>query len=84
MNWISGIAVYLIVWWVVLFAVLPWGVEPVDEGDVARGHAHGAPKRPRLLLKMGVTTLVAAVAWVIIDLIILYGGISLRDPGAGP
>lgn len=78
MGWITGVTVYVIVWWVVLFAVLPWGVEQVGEDDVARGHAHGAPRRPRLLLKMAVTTVVAAVIWVIIDLIILYGGISFR------
>ena len=26
MNVATGIAIYFIIWWVVLFAVLPWGV----------------------------------------------------------
>lgn len=84
MGWVSGIAVYVIVWWVVLFAVLPWGVQPVDASDIARGHDQGAPQKPRLVLKMAVTTVIAALIWVIIDLIIRYGGISFRDMAAGP
>ena len=30
MGWISGIFVYFLIWWVVLFAVLPWGVQVPD------------------------------------------------------
>ena len=26
MQWIGSIFIYIVVWWVVLFAVLPWGV----------------------------------------------------------
>jgi len=38
------IAIYFIIWWVVLFAVLPWGVHSQEEsGDVAPGTDPGAP-----------------------------------------
>ena len=70
MGWISGIAVYFIIWWVVIFAVLPWGVQSAGDNDLAKGQERGAPKNPRILIKMAVTTVVAAVIWVIVYLII--------------
>jgi predicted secreted protein len=79
MGWVSGIAVYLIIWWVVIFAVLPWGVQSVGDDDVVEGQERGAPKNPRILMKMAATTVVAGVIWAIVYLIIEYGGISLRE-----
>jgi len=77
MGWVSGIVVYLITWWVVLFAVLPWGVRPPDEPEP--GHATSAPARPRLWMKFAVTTVVAAVIWLGIYGVIEAGWISFRE-----
>jgi predicted secreted protein len=63
MSWTTGIATYLVIWWVVIFAVLPWGIKVVGGEDVSRGHASSAPVRPRILAKMAVTSVVAAVLW---------------------
>ena len=61
MGWPLDIALYVIVWWLTFFAVLPWGVRPANEGE--QGHDSGAPANPRLLLKAAVTTAVAAALW---------------------
>jgi predicted secreted protein len=71
----SLIAIYFVVWWIVLFAVLPWGVRTQDEaGEVILGTTSSAPTRPRLVIKALVTSIVAAAVtaliWVIID---VYG-----------
>lgn len=79
MGWITGAAVYVIVWWVVLFAVLPWGVEPVSDDDVAKGHAASAPKRPRVLQKLLLTTVIAAVCWAVIYAIAVSDLITFRE-----
>ena len=68
----SLLAVYFVVWWIVLFAVLPWGVRTQDEeGDVTLGTMRSAPSRPLLIRKAIATTLVAAVIvgafWVAVD-----------------
>ena len=39
MGWLTGIVVYILVWWVTLFAVLPLWVTPAEPGDV--GHDAG-------------------------------------------
>jgi predicted secreted protein len=47
MGWPLDIALYVIVWWLAFFAVLPWGIRPANEGE--QGHDAGAPANPRLL-----------------------------------
>jgi predicted secreted protein len=62
MNVISLVAIYFVVWWVVLFAVLPWGVRTQEEeGDVVLGTTRSAPARPLMLRKVVATSIVAGV-----------------------
>jgi len=58
------IAIYLVIWWIVLFAVLPFGVKPAREGEL--GHDSGAPQKPHLLAKAGATTVLAALIWLLV------------------
>jgi len=53
-----GIAIYFIVWWTVLFAVLPIGVRTSEEAGekTTPGNAESAPHMPNLLPKMVATT----------------------------
>ena len=78
MNVWAGIAVYIVIWWVVIFMVLPWGVRPVGAEDIAKGHASSAPRQPRILTKMVVTTVIAALVWVGVYFLIESGAISFR------
>ena len=68
MTWFTGILVYLVVWWLVLFTVLPWGNKPPENPEP--GHAASAPERPRMWLKAAVTSAIAAVIWLAIYLAI--------------
>ena len=77
MGLVTGIAVYLVVWWLVLFTVLPWGVRPPDEPEP--GHVRSAPANPRLRLKFAVTTVLAAVVWAVIFVLVEIELISFRD-----
>ncbi len=79
MNWVTGLAVYAVVWWLVIFMVLPWGNRQIDPEDVARGQASGAPQKPRLLIKMAVTTVIAGIIWVIPYYVIESGWITFRS-----
>ena len=76
MGWISGIVVYLVVWWLVIFMVLPFGVKPPE--DPEPGHAPSAPDRPMLWRKAAATTVISAVVWVFIYLAIENGWVSFR------
>lgn len=63
MSWATGVMVYIVLWWTVLFAVLPLGVRRVEKPGT--GEEHGAPERPELLRKAIITSAVAAVFWVV-------------------
>jgi predicted secreted protein len=77
MNPVSGLVLYVIFWCVVLFAVLPWGVRPLEPSDP--GYGTGAPANPRLVKKMIATTLITAAIWLIIYLIVQTEILSFRD-----
>jgi len=58
----TAIAIFFLIWWVVLFAVLPWGIRSQhEEGDISEGTDPGAPAVPRLGRKLLWTTLVSVV-----------------------
>lgn len=76
MNWTFGIAAYVIIWWIIVFAVLPFGVRPAPEDDP--GHAAGAPANPRLPLKVAVTTVIAAIVWLLVYWAVNAGLMNFR------
>jgi predicted secreted protein len=57
----TALAILFLIWWVVLFAVLPWGVRRQDEagGEVVPGTDPGAPAVPHLARKLLWTTVVS-------------------------
>jgi predicted secreted protein len=76
-----GIAlVFLIVWWVVWFMVLPWGVKPPATPEP--GHATSAPERPMLVRKLLITTAIALVITGAIAGVVELGWLGLEDFGA--
>ena len=56
-----GIFVYLIIWWAVLFAVLPLGVKRQENPEP--GTDPGAPEKPMLLKKALITTVVSGIVF---------------------
>lgn len=78
MDWFSAAMTFVIVWWLVLFMVLPFGARPPDE--IVPGTAPSAPERPRMALKILITTLIALALTAAIAWIIESGLISFRPP----
>lgn len=69
-----GIAVFITIWWTVLFAVLPFGVRSQHEtGQVEHGTDPGAPIRPMLLKKALWTTAITAIIFAALYAWIVYG-----------
>ncbi|MEP0235457.1 DUF1467 family protein [Roseibium sp.] len=61
MSVVFAVAVYFMIWWIVLFAILPFGIHRSQEeaGEVLPGSEPSAPERPRFLRVIMLTTLVA-------------------------
>jgi predicted secreted protein len=75
MGIVGGTVVYVIVWVVILFMVLPFGVRQPDETEP--GHMPGAPENPRIGLKFAVTSGIAAVIWLALYFAVEYEVVSL-------
>lgn len=62
MTWVSVVALYFILWWLVLFATLPFGLKTQDDDDdVTLGTVSSAPKGPHMLRAFIRTTIVSAL-----------------------
>ena len=80
MSLATAFAIYFIIWWVVLFAVLPWGVRSQHEdGAIIPGSDPGAPTIPRLRRKLVWTTIVAAIVFAFWYVVYTYRLITLDD-----
>ncbi len=77
MDWFTACVVYVMVWWVLLFTVLPFWTRPRSEADEATGW-RGVPDRPMIARKLLVTTLLALVVWGAIMLVINSKYLSFR------
>lgn len=73
----SSIAIYVITWWLVLFAILPFGVRNREEASsdpsfLIPGTDAGAPQKPMLLKKLIATSLVSVPVAILLQLFIQY------------
>ncbi len=67
MSITTVLAIYFLIWWVTLFAVLPWGVRSQHEaGDMAPGTDPGAPTLSRMGMKLIWTTAIATAIFVLL------------------
>jgi predicted secreted protein len=69
------LAIYFVVWWTVLFAVLPFGVKSVETTE--SGHDSGAPVAPLLIKKCIATTVISAVLMLLFWWMLSSGAVDI-------
>jgi predicted secreted protein len=72
-------AIYIVVWWVVLFVVLPLGTSSETHEPPTDGSQWGAPKTPNLKRKFLTTTWVAILLWAFVMWLVYIGWMPLPD-----
>ena len=74
----TSIAIYFLIWWIVLFAVLPGACGRRAEGGGCTGHrSRVRPSCRRLMSKLLWTTIAAAVVWAICAVLYAKGLVTL-------
>ena len=68
MTFTLSLMVYVMIWVVLLFMILPWGVRIPE--TIKKGHATSAPEHPYIGLKLLVTSVASALLWVVAYLIL--------------
>lgn len=80
MNLTGGIVLYAVLWFVVMFVLLPIGQRSqADMGKVVPGTPPGAPHAPALIRKALIATLISAVIWGAAAAVILSGAVTFDD-----
>ena len=81
----EGIAIYLVIWWTTLFAVLPLGARShAEEGiSVPGGGDPSSPVNPNLKRKFFTTTWVSAILFAILWVVLTFHLVTLPNiPGS--
>ncbi|WP_339747036.1 DUF1467 family protein [uncultured Maricaulis sp.] len=80
----NGVVVFLLIWWVMLFPMLPIGVtSQTEDGDVVAGTEPGAPTRPNLAKKLWWTTTITSVVWIAYFILMQSGVLAQLTPHGG-
>ncbi len=82
MSLTLSLALFFIIWWTVLFAVLPFGVKTQGEsGDVLPGTPSSAPASTNMRRVAGITTVVSILVFAAVYIVIRLRLVSVDIPG---
>jgi predicted secreted protein len=80
MSWISVAAIYFIIWWLVLFATLPFSLKTQDdEGETVLGTVSSAPQGPHMLRAVLRTTVVSLLIFGALYILTKVVGLGIDD-----
>ncbi len=75
----TSVAIYVIIWWLVLFMVLPLGAkQKIEAKDIEDGQDAGAPAKPMIGMKILLTTAISMVAFAVFYFVYVGDYISFR------
>ena len=75
----TGLAIiYIIIWWIVFFAILPIDVDRKKTNKI-EGEDPGSPENPRMLKKFIYCTIITTISFVIIYLLMKFEYLNLRN-----
>ncbi|RFC65255.1 DUF1467 family protein [Fulvimarina endophytica] len=79
MGWVSGLAIFFIIWWTVLFAVLPFGNQIPEGEEQLLGTQEETPSNPRMMKKAMITTVISVLVFGAFYLVTEVLGFSFSD-----
>ena len=77
----GAIIIYISIWWIVFFSVLPIGIKSQNtkSKDQTKGNDPGAPKNPKIAKKFLITTLITSIIFAVIYYLIVNDYLNLRS-----
>ncbi len=78
MSITGSIVIYVILWWIVFFSLLPLDVNR-EKKSIIRGSDTGAPENPKIIKKFIYSTLITSVIFIIIYILVKYEFLNIRN-----
>ena len=77
----GSIIIYVMIWWIIFFSILPVGIKSNKEifRDSIEGADPGAPKNPKIGKKFLITTIITSILFIMIYYIVDLGFFNLRN-----
>tara|TARA_A100001011_G_C13938435_1_gene686112 strand:+ start:240 stop:494 length:255 start_codon:yes stop_codon:yes gene_type:complete len=77
----GSIIIYVILWWIIFFSVLPVGIQSNKEPfkEKIEGIDPGAPKNPKIAKKFLITTIITSILFVVIYYLVKINLLNLRE-----
>ena len=76
----GSIIVYVLIWWIIFFSVLPIGIQSNKEKFKERigGVDPGAPNKPKIAKKFLITTIITSIIFIVIYYLVEFDLLNLR------
>jgi len=77
----GSIIVYVLIWWIIFFSVLPIGIQSNKEKfkEKIDGIDPGAPINPKIGKKFLITTLITSIIFIVIYYLVEFNLLNLRE-----
>jgi predicted secreted protein len=77
----GSIIVYVLIWWIIFFSVLPVGIQSNKEKfrDRIEGIDPGAPNNPKMSKKFLITTIITSIIFIVIYYLVKFNLLNLRE-----
>ena len=77
----GSIIVYVLIWWIIFFSVLPVGIQSNKEKfkEKIDGIDPGAPINPKIGKKFLITTLITSIIFIVIYYLVKFNLLNLRE-----
>ena len=77
----GSIVVYVIIWWIIFFSVLPVGIQSKKEffKEKIAGEDPGAPINPKIGKKFLITTIIASIIFIVIYYLVKLNFLNIRE-----
>ena len=78
MSLTGSLIIYVLIWWIVFFALLPIDVNREKKQNII-GIDAGAPENPKIIKKFVYSTLITSIIFIIIFLLVKYENLNIRN-----
>ena len=77
----GSIIVYVLIWWIIFFSILPVGIQSNKDKfkENIEGIDPGAPKNPRIAKKFLITTIITSIIFIVIYYLVRFNLLNLRE-----
>ena len=77
----GSIIVYVLIWWIIFFSVLPIGIQSnkLKFREKIDGEDPGAPNNPKIAKKFLITTLITTIIFLVIYYLVEVNLLNLRE-----